>query len=71
MTDQPGIIALNTQEWSMSELNVPFYSEPSIYKNVARYLCSYAANPSDVTLLIAHTRMLWPEKHVTYDCSTL
>ena len=42
MSDKPGRPNLiNVLEWSLDELNVPVYPEPRIYKNTARYICTY------------------------------
>lgn len=71
-TKQPGTKALNVWEWSTNELNVTIYPEPRIYKNVARYICSYAHDPSEVKLLIRRQRVLFAaDKQVLYDCRGL
>jgi hypothetical protein len=38
--------------WSMEELNVPPYSEPRIYRRIARSFCLLAQDPGDVVLVI-------------------
>jgi len=39
-------------KWSYEELNVPSYPEPRVFKNIARQICGYAENPSEVILKI-------------------
>jgi uncharacterized membrane protein YphA (DoxX/SURF4 family) len=67
-----GLIRLNLDEWSLAELGVPVYSEPRVYKNVARRLCFYEQAPSEMKLVILQSRILFsPDKEISYDCSTL
>lgn len=44
--------ALNISAWSLGDMNVPPYPETRIYQSVARYICSYVSNPSDVSLVV-------------------
>ena len=46
----PGWYSLSVNDWSYEELNVPVYSEPRVWKNVARWVCRYEESPGDVTL---------------------
>jgi len=72
VTPKPGTNIIHLLEWSMSELNVPIYPEPRIYKNLARHICSYAHQPSEVKLVIKQTNVLFSaDKEVSCDCSAL
>jgi uncharacterized membrane protein YphA (DoxX/SURF4 family) len=64
--------------WSFRELNVPAYPEIRIYKNITRYICSFAENPIDVVLVINKRRTLidllnWQRKvqKIRYNCSAI
>jgi hypothetical protein len=50
--ETPEVDSIDIGEWSANELNVPPYPEVRIYKNVARKICSYAENPTEVRLSI-------------------
>ncbi len=50
--ETPDLDSIDISEWSATELNVPPYPEVRVYKNIARKICAYAANPSDVRLAI-------------------
>ncbi len=43
---------LDVNRWAYGELNVPVYPEPRVYRNVAKQICSYDENPSDIKLMI-------------------
>lgn len=45
-----GEYRLNITGWSFGELNVPPYPEKRIYKNIARRICAYAQERSEVIL---------------------
>ena len=63
---------VNIDQWSFGELNVPSYPETRIYKNIAKYICRYAANASDVVLTLrAGPALINKEGPATYDCSSL
>jgi hypothetical protein len=65
-----GILIL--REWSMSELNAGIYPEPRIYKSLARYVCGYAQDPSEMKLWIKQTNVLFSaDRQVSYDCPAL
>jgi hypothetical protein len=71
-SNKPGTSILILQEWSMGELNVPIYPEPRIYKNLARYICTYVHDPSEMKLWIKQTNVLISaDKQVSYDCPVL
>jgi hypothetical protein len=71
-SNKPGTGILILQEWAMSELNAGIYPEPRIYKNLARYICGYARDPSEVKLWIKQSNVLFsPDKQVSYDCPAL
>lgn len=73
VSDKPGRPNLiNVLEWSLDELNVPVYPEPRIYKNTARYICTYAKEPSEVKLTIRRKRVLFSaDTQELYDCPAL
>jgi hypothetical protein len=72
VTEKPGTNTIKLIEWSISELNVPSNPEPRIYKNLARYICAYAHDPSEAKLVIKQTGVLFaPDKELSYDCSSL
>lgn len=72
LTDKPGINEINLMKWSAGELNVPIYPEPRIYRNVARSLCPYAHQASDLRLVVKQTRILFSaDKEISYDCPAL
>ena len=50
--ETPDIDSIDIGEWSIRELNVPPYPEIRIYKNVARKICEYATEPTEVRLSI-------------------
>ena len=71
-SNKPGTGILILQEWAMSELNAGIYPEPRIYKNLARYICGYVKDPSEMKLWIKQANVLFsPEKQVSYDCPAL
>ena len=43
---------LDINRWSYSELNVPLYPEPRVYKTVAKKICGYAGGSPDIKLKI-------------------
>jgi hypothetical protein len=65
-----GILIL--REWSMSELNAGIYPEPRIYKSLAKYMCTYVHDPSEMKLWIKQTNVLFAaDRQVSYDCPAL
>jgi hypothetical protein len=49
-TDGANIVSIN--DWAFEELNVPPYPEDRVFKNVAKSVCDYAKDPSEVNLMI-------------------
>jgi hypothetical protein len=47
---QPFFLDIN--RWAYGELNVPVYPEPRIYRKVAKQICTYAGNSSDIKLRV-------------------
>ena len=47
-----GIAKLDLDRWAADEFRSGPYQEPDTYKNVAKYFCRYAADPSDVRMLL-------------------
>ena len=67
-----GMNKIHLYEWSEKEMGVPFYSEPRIFKSVARSVCSYARQPNDLKLVIRQRRVLLsPDLETAYDCGKL
>lgn len=65
-----GILIL--RDWSMSELNVGIYPEPRIYKSLARYICTYTHDPSEMKLWIKQANVLFSaDRQVAYECPGL
>ena len=63
--------ALNVSRWSYEELNVPPYPETRVFRSVARHVCSYAEEPSGISLQIEDKPASWggdKRTHI-YDCS--
>lgn len=70
--ETPDLDSIDISEWSAGELDVPPYPEVRIYKNIARKICSYAANPTDVRLGITSKSTIG--KSITgtsYTCAAL
>jgi hypothetical protein len=42
-------------EWAMSELNVPPYPEPRVYRQIARQICKLEGGESHVELIVKET----------------
>ncbi len=58
--------------WSFDELHVPPYPETRVYKAIGQYVCAYAENKDDVSLVIHGKPALFNrEQKSTYDCSDL
>ena len=72
-TPNSGEWNINPVRWSLSELNVPPYSEPRVFKSIARSICSYAESNHDVTLTVfsGRGRLTGQRTAQTYDCSQL
>jgi hypothetical protein len=71
-SNKAGTSILILREWSMSELNAGIYPEPRIYKSLARYVCTYAHDPSEMKLWIKQANVLFSaDKQVSYDCPVL
>jgi len=71
-SNKPGTSILILRDWSMSELNAGIYPEPRIYKSLARYICTYVHDPSEMKLWIKQANVLFSaDKQVSYDCPEL
>lgn len=69
---QEGGLVLDYFAWSSQELQVAPIPETRIFKGIARYLCTYASQPSDVTLVVSGKPTLFrPDKPATYTCADL
>ena len=70
--ETPDIDSIDIAEWSDGELNVPPYPEVRIYKNVARKICEYAREPTDVRLSITNKSTIGKKiTGTSYSCSAL
>jgi hypothetical protein len=70
--ETPDIDSIDIAEWSAGELNVPPYPEVRIYKSVARKICEYAQNPTEMRLSVTSKSTVG--KSITgssYTCSAL
>jgi len=70
--ETPELDSIDIAEWSANELNVPPYPEVRIYKSVARKICQYAENPTEVRLSITSKSTIG--KSITgssYTCAAL
>jgi len=72
-TTKQGELMLPFYEWSMSELNVPPYSETRVYRKLTRHLCRYAGDPREVELIIKEKPAIFTGKYAVnkIDCSNL
>ncbi|MDQ3833954.1 MAG: hypothetical protein M3315_10020 [Actinomycetota bacterium] len=68
-----GTNILSITDWSWEELNVPFYPESRVFRNVAKHVCSYVGNPSEVKLVIKGkpAPINGTRQAESYDCSGL
>jgi len=68
----PNRAALNINDWSFAELNVPAYPAIRIFKNVATHVCSYVSNGTGIELVI-HTKfdLTGGNRSYSYRCSDL
>lgn len=66
-------LQINPTRWSLLELNVPSYPERRIFINVARNICAYAEQPSEVILTIYGKPNRWNGYRETrsYNCAEL
>ena len=72
LTEKPGVNVINLLHWSLNEMNVANYPAPRIYRSVARYICSYTKQPSEMNLIIRRTHVLFSsDTQVSYDCPAL
>jgi uncharacterized membrane protein YphA (DoxX/SURF4 family) len=63
---------IDFQLWSLDELNVPHYPETRVYKQIARALCQYADQPSDVELTVhGKPTLINRGREATYHCGEL
>jgi hypothetical protein len=65
--------SINPVRWSVRELNVPPYPEPRVFKKIARSICAYADDPSDVKLTIYSKphRLTGARTSASYSCREL
>jgi hypothetical protein len=71
-SNKAGTSILILRDWSMSVLNAGIYPEPRIYKSLARYICTYTHDPSEMKLWIRQAHVLFaPDIQVSYDCPAL
>jgi hypothetical protein len=70
-TSKPFFLDIN--RWSYSELNVPLYPEPRVYKAVAKKICEYAGDSLDIKLRIKEkpSPLTTARESQFYDCDHL
>jgi hypothetical protein len=63
---------LDIWKWSFAELNTPPYPEARVFKSIAKSICRYADNASDVFLIVKE-KQTWlnASRRTTYNCSSL
>jgi len=68
---QPFFLDIN--RWSYGELNVPVFPEPRAYRRVAKQICEYAQNSSDIKLRIKEKPQMLTGRRESefYDCNHL
>ena len=66
-------LQINPTRWSLIDLNVPSYPERRIFINVAKKICAYGEEPSDVILTIYGKPNRWNGSRATgsYNCADL
>jgi uncharacterized membrane protein YphA (DoxX/SURF4 family) len=65
-------LLLDYFDWSYNELGVATPPETRLFKSIARYLCLYVGQPSDVTLVVYGKPTLFrADQPITYTCATL
>ncbi|MCM3869962.1 MAG: hypothetical protein ND895_04620 [Pyrinomonadaceae bacterium] len=66
-------LQISPTRWSLVELNVPSYPERRIFMNVAKTICAYGQEPSDVILTIYAKPNRWNGSRATrsYQCAEL
>jgi hypothetical protein len=71
IVNRVGTSVLTAWDWSMGELSAPPYPERRIYVNVARRLCRYGEDPTDVKLVVVERPVLLTgeSRMRTYDCA--
>ena len=63
--------SLNIQSWAIGNLNVPPYPETRVYKALAKKVCSYMTDSSQVVVIIQEQRMFRNNSLTTYRCWNL
>jgi hypothetical protein len=63
---------LDINEWSLSEMNVPSYPEPRVYRHVAARLCSLAAAKDGMELVVdTELTLVNRNRKAVYRCADL
>jgi predicted DCC family thiol-disulfide oxidoreductase YuxK len=71
-SSSPGEYSLSITDWSSGEMNTPSYPEARIFKNVTRYICGYATDPMEVTLVVQEKPTIGASQNIeNYTCSNL
>ena len=71
LTDTKGKNVFDVSDWSSGELNVPAYPEPRVYKKLAKQLCQYVKDPSELQLVIRRRVLFKPQFEDAYSCRAL
>lgn len=68
-----GACTLHANQWSYSEMSVPVYPEPRIYRALAARLCAEGSAPSDVILEIREMPRFWDgtRRTTTLNCADI
>ncbi len=71
--DRHHVNRVDIYRWSAIELNAPVYPEVRVYRNIAKLLCRYSADPADVRLEVTMRGTLLGTnvRKSTYSCSSL
>jgi len=63
---------LDVDEWSFADLHVPPYPEIRVFRSVTKWVCGFAHDPSEVTLVIERRKGLLPDRgRTTWSCQDL
>jgi hypothetical protein len=65
VTNRQGVDVLVVGDWSLGELGAPPYPQARIYRALARHVCSHAADPTQVRLVIFDRPRPWSGRRET------
>ena len=67
----PNTNVLNVQRWAIEDLNVTPYPETRVYKRIAKHVCNYLRDRSQLVLLVREQRMFFSKPETGYRCRDL